>query len=201
MPSSARSTTRTTLTTRLVAAMYIIMGSFGAGAARIGRRLERALEVEESGVRLRGPDELVRLLEQAVQREGLLPQPADEPAQGSQAAGELLDVLQARWVAPCSRWRRSSLGWPRSLARRRGSRAAVQPGTPNTHLSGFSFIWNRRRLVKVSLRSSRRVRSLFGLDHDVVDVGVHISADLGLEAFLHAPLVRGTCISSDQKAW
>jgi len=40
---------------------------------------------------------------------------------------------------------------------------------------------------------------LFGFHHDVFDVGMHVPSDLRLEAFLHASLVRGTCISQTKR--
>ena len=62
-------------------------------------------------------------------------------------------------------------------------------GTPNTHFSGLSLIWNRRKLANVSLRSSSC------LHHNIIYVDVGISAELLGEAFLHETLKSGTGIS------
>ena len=43
---------------------------------------------------------------------------------------------------------------PRSETRKPSSWPA---GTPNTHFSGLSLIWNRRKLANVSFRSSSKV--------------------------------------------
>lgn len=67
--------------------------------------------------------------------------------------------------------------------------SSLPNSTLNIHYSGYSLSRCLRRMLNVSLRSSIRRSRFFFLDDDVVNVGLHVVAELGLESPLDLALI------------
>jgi hypothetical protein len=68
-------------------------------------------------------------------------------------------------------------------------------GTPKTDFSGFtSMPLVSSKVIKGLLKVADQVGSFPGHDLDVIDVSVHVPANLVLQASLHRTLIGGTCV-------
>ena len=78
----------------------------------------------------------------------------------------------------------------------RGDKVAEEPTSRHAECA---FGWVQLHLVSAQVGEGLLVvleesAALFGFDDNVIDVDMHISADLALQAFLHGALVCGTSV-------
>ena len=117
----------------------------------------------------------------------------DESAEGGEAPYDSLNPLYVlNWAHPCDG---RNLLWV-GLDAAFGDDEAEQhaPQDPENTFFGNEFDVVRPEFHKDLLKIGNQVVGLFGLDYDVVDVGLNGSHDEVFETFEHTSLVRGPSV-------
>src|SRR3954470_1758767 len=154
---------------------------------------QHVLQLLECFIGLRGLGELLRFIHQLIQRNCFFSQPTEESAEGSQATGELLHLLQIFGLLhslDCGYL--LGIAFDSSLGNEKSQDLAGWY-TKNT------FLWVELDLVSAQICEcpSEVVQECGSLDrlyHQIIHIDVQIYAELGVSAPLNCALVSGTSV-------
>ena len=137
---------------------------------------------------------MVGFLHQLVQGQSFLSQPTDESAQGCQAPSELLHIsysLRQLHSFDCTDLLRICFN---ALARHQEAEQLASRNTEGT-LGQVDLDSESSQVGEGFLMIIEQGSAFFGLDHNIINIHLHIFANLIVQTFLHASLVSCTSIS------